>query len=200
MFPVMSEYLEPATKGDFKITHYDLTEERLRISKVRDMMNRRQEFDGQQAGTIVCLHGGGELMMSDTEMERRTNNWFFWNAHGDVLIGGLGLGMVLLGVEAKEKVKSITVIEKHQEIIDLVVPQLPLNGKVKVICGDVFGWYPDKGIAYDTIYFDIWNSISGDNYEEMKTLHRRFARRLNRDNPCCWMSCWRHEEAKKLAK
>jgi len=77
---------------------------------------------------------------------------------------------------------------------------LPLNDKVTIICGDIFKWYPLKGIKYDVIYFDIWNNICGDNYEDMKKLNRRFAKRLNRDNPECWMSSWRHAEHKKLHK
>jgi spermidine synthase len=200
-FPTMSKYLKPMAGKKFKIVHYKLTEEKLKLIKFRDMIHHRNESMGQKPGTIVQLcHKNGKVIMADTEMERRTNKHFLLYANGDVLIGGLGLGMILLAAQAKKEVNSITVVERHQEVIDLVVPQLPLNGKVNVICGDIFEWYPPVSVKYDTMYFDVWDSICGDNYEEMKTLHRRFARRLNRDNPNYYMSCWRHEETKRLYK
>lgn len=196
-FPKMCEYLKPVEGKEFEIVHRELTEEQIKFGKLRDFINARREFDGQEPGTIVQLgnkHGG--LLMTDTEMERLTNISFYEHAQGNVLIGGLGLGMILLAAQAKEKVDSITVVEIHQEVIDLVATQLPLNGKVTIICDDVFVWYPPKGVKYSTIYFDIWNSICDDDYEEMKKLHRRFARRLNRENPDFWMSSWRHAETK----
>jgi len=199
-FPKMCEILEPTKGEEFEITHYELTEGELKFYRLRDLINRRREHLGQKPGTIVQLRNKcGSIMMADSEMERRTNSYFLWEANGDVLIGGLGLGMVLLAVQEKEEVNSVTAVEIHQEIIDLVVPQLPLNGKVTIVHGDIFEWYPPKGVKYDTIYFDIWDNICGDNYEEMKKLHRRFARRLNRDNPNCWMSCWRYKDTKRHA-
>jgi len=198
-FPRMHEILEPRKGKEFEVVHYELTREEIELSQLRDFLNFRREHSRQRPGTIVQLKDKyGEIMMSDTEMERRTNIHFLWEAKGDVLIGGLGLGMTLLAVQAKEEVNSITVIEIHQEIIDLVVPQLPLNGKVSVICGDIFEWYPPQGVKYDTIYFDVWSDVCGDNYEDMKKLHRRFARRLNRENLNCWMSCWRYNDVKRL--
>ena len=70
--------------------------------------------------------------MSNTNMD------FCCNAYGDVLIGGLGIGMIILAIQDKSKVKSITVIEKNQEVIDIIAPQLKFNDKVKIICADVF--------------------------------------------------------------
>lgn len=199
-FPRMYEILEPRKGKEFEIVHYELTEEEVKWAQFRDAVNFRREHYGQKPGTLVHLKNKyGTIMMADSEMEHRTNKPFLWKANGNVLIGGLGLGMILLAVQAKEEVNSVTIVEIHQEIIDLVASQLPLNGKVEVVHGDIFEWYPPKGIKYDTIYFDIWDNICGDNYEEMKKLHRRFARRLNRDNPNCWMSCWRHKETKRDA-
>lgn len=198
-FPKMSEHLKPVEGEKFKIVHHELTQREVDFHKLRDFINARRESDGQEPGTIVQLRNKhGTVMMSDTEMEKRTSRYFLWKANGDVLIGGLGLGMVLLAAQAKEEVDSITVLEIHQEIIDLVVPQLPLNGKVNVICADVFTWWPEKKTTkFDTIYMDIWNSVCSDNYSDMKKLNRRFGRRLNRDNPDCWISSWRYTETKK---
>ncbi len=200
-FPKMYEHLQPVEGKEFRITHHELTEDDIKFHKLRDLINGLRESDGQKPGTIVhLLNKHGTVMMSDTEMERRSNIFFLWEAKGDVLIGGLGLGMIVLAAQAKEIVNSITVVEIHQEVIDLVVPQLPINDKVNVICGDILKWYPPKSIKYDTIYFDIWNDLCSDNYEEMKKLHRRFASRLNRENPNCWMSCWRLDDIKAIVR
>ena len=138
-FAKMSKHLKPIEGKEFKIVHYELTQSMLKHYIFRDIINRRRESKGQEPGTIVQLYDqNNELMMSDTEMERRTNRGFYLYANGDVLVGGLGIGMVLLAVQAKEDVNSVTVVELHQEIIDLVAPQLELNNKVNVICGDIF--------------------------------------------------------------
>lgn len=197
-FPKMNKYLRPVVGKKFEIVHYTLTKENLALLKFRDLINGRRESEGQEPGTVVQLcYKNGAVIMADTEMERRTNRGFYIYANGDVLVGGLGLGMILLAAQAKEEVNSITVVEISQEIIDLAAPQLPLNSKVNVICGDIFTWYPPKGVKYDTIYMDIWNSVCSDNYSDMKRLNRRFGRRLNRENPDCWMSSWRYKETKK---
>jgi len=194
----MSEILEPRQGSKFSIVHYDLSDNEIRFERLRDMIHARRESEGQKPGAVVQLRNEyGSIMMADTEMEKRTNTSFVSRASGDVLIGGLGLGMVLLAVQAKEEVNSVTVIEIEQEIIDLVVPQLPLNVKVTIICGDIFEWYPPKGVLYDVIYFDIWNHICADDYGGMTTLHRRFGKRLNRSNCDCWMSSWRRYDRKE---
>lgn len=197
-WPVMSDILTPSKGDRFEIAVYELTEKQLQLYQVRDLMNRRREHAYQKPGMIMQLRDTAsvEVIMADTEMERRTNQDFVWNANGDVLIGGLGLGIVLLAIQ--EQVQSITVIELHKEIIDLVVPQLPLKDNVTIICDDILTWYPPKDVLYDTIYFDIWNGVCGDNYEDMKRLHRRFARRLNRTNPDHWMNSWRRADVKRL--
>jgi len=197
----MVEILKPVEGKEFSIVYSELTERDLKYYRLRDAINFRREHAGQKPGTIVQLKDKrGTVMMSDTAMERDTNWDIAYRAHGDVLIGGLGLGLVLLAAQAKEEVDSITVVEIQQEIIDLVVPQLPLNEKVTVICGDILKWYPPKGVLYDIIYFDIWSAVCGDNYPVMKTLHRRFARRLRRTNPRCWMGSWRRDETERAAK
>ncbi len=198
-FPLMSTILEPKKGKCFEIRSIELSKEDLEFMQLRDMMSRRREFYGQKPGTyiqLVDLHGA--ILMSDTEMERRTNRAFLMHAHGDILTAGLGLGMILLAAQEKPEVKSITAVELYQEVIDLVAPQLPLNGKTTIICGDIFEWLPEaKEARFDTIYFDIWEAFSADNYEDMKKLNRRFGRRLNRNNPNCWMSSWRHRETKR---
>lgn len=141
------------------------------------------------AGDYVKLYVNGTLMMSDTPMEKRTNTDFIDNAHGDVMIAGLGIGLILHNLEEKVKtgeVTSITVYEKYQDVIDLVSPyykHLPLTVK----CADILEYKPPKDETYDTIYFDIWPTIDTDNLKEIKLLHNRWKFRKRKGG---WMDSW----------
>ncbi len=197
----MNSILKPVKGDRFEIAYYDLTEEALESERFRDIINphRRPEVRGQKAGTIVQLRDTEkqEVVMSDTAMERDTNIDLLYEAHGDVLIGGLGIGLVLLALQKIRRVASITVIELHKELVDLVAPQLPLTDKCNIVIGDVFTWKPPKGTKYNTIYMDIWNNVCGDNYEDMKTLRRRYGKMLDRTDKFSWQECWRRYETKQ---
>lgn len=154
---------------------------------------------GVDPDNYIRLMHDGKLVMSDTDMEKRTNAEFCSKAHGDVLIGGLGIGLIVLAIQDKPEVNSITILECNQDVIDLVATQLPLNNKVKIVNADVFTWKPDKGIRYDTIYMDIWPLISKEIYQkEMRVLKKKFARYLkSKDlNPNRFNKCWAEYYAK----
>ena len=202
LYVPMVPIVKPIKGRRFEIVHHELTEERLQFAKLRDAINshRTPAADGQEAGTIVQLKDndkGGVIVMSDTAMERATNIDLLCEAHGDVLIGGLGLGIVLLALQKMETVTSITVVELHREIVDLVVPQLPLSKKCTIMMGDVFTWEPPIDTKYNTIYMDIWNDLCGDNYDEMKTLRQRYTKLLDNTDRGRWFGCWRYAETKQ---
>jgi spermidine synthase len=132
------------------------------------------------------------------QWKKRTNSRFIWNANGDVFIAGLGIGLIVLAIQDKEEVKSITILEKYPEVIELVGKQLPLNNKVKILQGDVFEYNFPKGTKFDTIYFDIWNYVNSDVYEEMKALKKKYRKykQFTTKNPNVYMACWAEYEAK----
>lgn len=187
MYKNMSEILSPAENGSAKIEKFEIKKD-----------NVRAMLDGICPGNYVRLIHQGNLVMSNTAMEERTNRKFCANSYGDVLIGGLGIGMILLAIQDKEQVRSITVLEKYQEVIDLVAPQLPINSKVHIICADVFEWKPEKGQKFDCIYMDIWNFVNSDVYDEMKLLKRKFGHYLKskQESPHRFNECWAEYEAK----
>lgn len=57
-------------------------------------------YNGIQPGTYARLTDkeAHACIMSNTQMEQVTNREFVKNAHGKVLIGGLGIGMILLAI------------------------------------------------------------------------------------------------------
>lgn len=98
-------------------------------------------------GDYMMLKVNNQLVMSDTNLEKSTNYEVISQATGDVLIAGLGLGMILIPIVKKDSVKSVTVIEKHQDVIDLVWPKLKKYlgkkaEKITIIQSDIFTWKP----------------------------------------------------------
>jgi len=197
-FPRMAAILKPCESEHFAILHFTVTEEEVRMCQMIDRIHGRREYYGFKAGEYVrlCLKPvTDDTMMSDTFMEKMSNYDFVQDAHGDVLIAGLGIGMVLLAVQDLSSVSSVTVVEIEQEVIDLVKQQLPLNQKVSIVQGDIFTF--ETTAKFDTIYFDIWDSICGYNWEGMKKLQRRFRSKLKKGG---WMGCWRKEDCRERAR
>lgn len=137
----------------------------------------------------------GGPVMSDTPDERCSNIDIVRQAEGDVLIGGFGIGMILVPILKKHEVKSVTVIEISDEVPPMVIPYLPNKKKLTVIYADVMEWKPPKGKKWDVIYFDIWDNICSDNLEEIRILHRRFARRKTK-----YMNSWMKERCQRLKR
>jgi len=188
MFCDMYEVLNEGEIGKFKLEKFTITN-----NDIRAML------DGIPRGNYVRLRDNWDVIMSDTPMEKRSNSSFVLNAHGDVFIAGLGIGLIVLAIQDKEEIKSITIIEKYSEIIELVGKQLSLNEKVKIIQGDVFEYEFPKGTKFDTIYFDIWNYVNSDIYEkEMKLLKKKYRKykRSSKENPNVFVKCWAEYKAR----
>ena len=155
-----------------------------------------ESISGIQKEKYARLKINGSCMMSETPMEHRTNYRFILNAYGDILIGGLGIGMIILPIQDSPNVKSITVIEKNLDVIKCIQHQLPFNDKVKIINEDVFDYKPER--KYDCIYMDIWAYVNKDIYEEMKKLKRKYGHYLKpiEESPNRFNYCWCEYEAK----
>ena len=189
MYKNMAEILKDGKNGDFTLSRFTITDNDFYAHYRCGISN----------GTYARLTRFGQTLMSDTDMEKRTNREFVMQAHGDVLIGGLGLGMIILAIQDFPEIKSITVIEKYREVIELVGNQLPLNEKVKIINADVFNWKPEKGKKYNCIYMDIWPYINEDVYKkEMVPLTRKYSRYLvsSSVDPKRFNDCWCKYEAR----
>jgi spermidine synthase len=151
----------------------------------------RAAFHGEtlEQRPLATLFVNGVMMMSDGYEEHRSNSTFVWKAKGKVLIAGLGIGMVLDAILKKKEVDQIVVVEKYQDVIDLVSPYFN-TPKWSWICADIFNWKPAKGEKFDTIYFDIWSDICTNNLKEISTLHQRFKNYKAKEG---WMGSWNCE-------
>ena len=196
-FPNIAEILPEGKKGVAEISHFVVDEDAAKWSRLRSAINGGRE-EPVEPGKYARLSINGGLMMTNTQMEQNSNCRVLHRATGNVLIAGLGIGMILLPILAKPEVKSVTVIEKYQDVIDLTELHLRASAgenakKLCIIQADIFDWKPAKGVKFDTIYFDIWPDISPDNLPEMTRLHRRFS---HYKAPLCWMDSWMRSKTK----
>jgi len=201
-----TEGLESKT---YKIKQSILTETQISMDKTRGMLNGNYwMFAGLKPDFpyITLIKKGEGAMMSDTPMERTTNQDFIDKANGDVLIFGLGLGLVIMPLLKDKAVKSITVIELYQDLIDMVKPILKeqdVDNKLTIVQGDCFEYHKEipKGQLYDCIYGDIWLEISSDNWDEMKDLTRKYTskKRQKRFNPDSFITHWVKDRVQAMA-
>jgi hypothetical protein len=109
-------------------------------------------------GKVVLDDPTAFCIMDTGIFERMTNQRFVNEAFGDVLTFGLGLGFVLLPLLSDPSVKSITVVDNNQDIINKVSGYLKgLDGfkKINIVKGDAYNYYKELGSKkFDYIYFD----------------------------------------------
>lgn len=147
-----------------------------------DMLTRlRAARDGQplNANVYTRLFVNGRLWMTDAEFECITNSRVIDWAEGDVLIAGLGLGLILQPLIDSPKINSITVLEQSADVIALIGPRYK-HPKLTIIETDAHAWMPPKH-AYNLVYFDIWPDVpNSDNREQVTALKKRYRTALKR--------------------
>lgn len=180
MFVKIADIITPCKVGNVEIDIMDYTQRELGF---------RETISGLRKEKYARLRIDGETMMSETPMEHRTNMEFVSKAYGDVLIGGLGIGMIVMAIQDNPQVKSITIVENNENVIE-ACSSLTFNSKVTIINDDVFTYKPER--KFDCIYMDIWFYPNEDAYEEMKTLKRKYGHYLKSAevSPKRFNMCW----------
>ena len=107
-----------------------------------------------------------ELWMSVTPMELESQAPAIAAAHGNVLVGGLGMGVYLYNVMQKSNVKRILVIERDESIIDMLFQNgMKHWGGVywTIVVGDILDTKIESEVSkhgpFDFGYFDIWPNL-----------------------------------------
>jgi len=101
----------------------------------------------------------GSLWMSDTPKEYYMAWELVVRARGDVLVGGLGLGLLVHLLRLRKDIGRITVIEKSSEVVQMVSKYMPSD--VEIICDDFvyqMQILSEKGIKFDTVIADMWKT------------------------------------------
>jgi hypothetical protein len=167
------------------------------IDKINSTQSYAKQFaEHYEAGKehVFLISKTEGTMMSDYPDEKITNQKFIDNAYGDILIFGLGIGLVIFPLLDEENVSSITIVEKDSELPSLVEPiiqRFDSFSKVKIINGDAFTHFDKLDRKYDTIYFDIWSKITNESFEEMDSLHELYKPFLK--NETSYIDSWRYD-------
>jgi hypothetical protein len=132
----------------------------------------------------VLVENGIDNIMQDTSDEYNEHQPLWDNATGDVLIGGLGIGFVNQKLMDNPNVNTITIVEKNQEVIDLVWDSCPKDGTMTLIHDDIETWNPTQ--TFDCAWFDTWTTghpnMTKEEYDEFI---------IGKYTPHCnWIGVW----------
>jgi len=174
--------------GNWAVERFAVSEEDAAFTRIRQAATQGRER-AVPAGAYTRLMLGGEVVMSDTPAEIQDHLEFINRARGRVLVHGLGLGVCLAAALRKPEVDHVTVVEKSSDVLKLVAPHYRAqhNGRLTIIKGDAFCWTPPRGSRWNVVWHDVWNTICGDNLDDMRALKARFRKR------CHWQGCWSEE-------
>ena len=167
---LMNVYPNKIEFGNYVV--YQLLSTNYIDSKVLNFYNYSNDLEQEP---VVCLSNkSNECIMSSNLFERLTNQNFINSAKGDVIIFGLGLGLILFPLLEDEEINSITVIDNSIDIINTIGPIIKnydVNDKLTIINGDVFTYYQQLNDAkFDVAYFDYWNIVDSTIQTDMETL------------------------------
>jgi hypothetical protein len=170
--------LQPAEAGLWKIERFTIG---------LDLQNLRMIRDGRGCcpGEYTRLvHKRRGIMMSDTDAEIMDFLPFVNRVKGNVLVAGLGMGLVVQSLLAKPDITAIVVVEIDPDVIALTGSQIK-DDRLQIIRGDIYKWMPGNGVLFDYAWYDIWDEICGDNAKLMKQIKRRLREHV-RKHQACW--------------
>ncbi len=105
-------------------------------------------------GDHTVLLVDGAFSMTDAPFVLRNYVPFLREARGDVLLTGLGLGCLVRGLLASPRVRSITVLELHRDVLDLVGPH-HRDDRVSLVHADALDWTPPASRRWDCAMLDL---------------------------------------------
>jgi hypothetical protein len=154
--------VKDGTSGTWKLDTFEITADKAMSLALRaEYTGNTDEFI--PPGRYRRLSNGWDVVMSNTPMEIRTCQDFLERATGRVLINGLGLGMVLHAILQKDDVTHVTVIEKEQDVINLVAASFANDPRVEIIHADAMMYCPPAGVTYNACWHDIWPDFATAN-------------------------------------
>jgi len=134
------------------------------------------EIQYPQPVTFHSLKSNKGTLTSDKPVEIYSQYISFQHMHGDVLVGGLGLGMAAEMIRKLPAVDSVTVVEKERDIIRLIGPQL--DSEIEVVQSDLFKFLKNSNRKFDSAYYDIWYRTGESGWSEYLVPLYRASRRL----------------------
>lgn len=181
--------------GDWEVSTFTVSEKDVALHNIGAMFNPGGKTINP--GTYKKLTRNGQIIMSNTQAEISDHLSFIYRAKrngGHILINGLGLGVALVEILKSPTVRRIVIIEKSEDVINLVAPTFQNDPRVTIVHGDAFTWKPSMGERYDIVWHDIFDNICTDNLPLMTKLHRKYGKR------CDWQGSWCKELCQRYAR
>lgn len=213
-FVPMHKILPAKKEGIVEISQFEINTACSEMTKLRALFNPDTRwYEYVSPGKYTRLTINDTLFMTDTGHERFSSLPLLDNARGNVLVSGLGLGMVLIPLLDNPDVETVTIVENNVDVVKAVLTPLAnfiskrygvktRSRNVSVSLGDVWTWNPYKetvkeGMKFDTIFHDIWATFGPELLPEFRKLKRRYRKWLAKDG---WMGCWAEETCRQLRR
>lgn len=125
---------------------------------------------------VTSLRINGVVWMTDCAPYMWSLASFAERASGNVLVAGLGLGLVIHELVKNPNVTHITVVDREPDVIALVALLLPQDSRIEIVESDfdLFVMHDSPSVKRDTIIWDLglWGS-SGEEHNKLKALYIR---------------------------
>ncbi len=158
----LTDWSTPATDypekelGDFRIHHTRYTRGMYEMSGIDGFIF----FRAVKPLTITTLQqfrsGKWHGWMVDDPPHWRAMEIYAEQSKGKVLTTGLGLGLILQAMKGNRNIESITVIERSEEVVQLVEPYLPILPEFTIVLDDFYEFVESDNTQWDTIIVDLW--------------------------------------------
>ena len=110
--------------------------------------------------SYLALTQGNNIWMSLNPNEIETMKPYIAKGKGDILVLGLGMGYVPYMLALKEDVRSVLIVERDKDIINLfkslIWPNFVNKNKIKIVEADAID-YVSKNKGFDYIFADLWH-------------------------------------------
>jgi len=113
--------------------------------------------------------------MVDDPPHWRAMETYAEHVKGNVLVGGLGLGLIIHALVKNPAVTDITVVERSQEVRDMVWPLVPKRSpnlkSIGIVMDDFYQFVNEqRHLHWDAIIADLW--VAKDEGEKIMLLYR----------------------------
>lgn len=143
---------------------------------------------------LYRLYDGNEVIMLNSGIEISNQYTPYVKAHGNVLIGGLGIGLLPKLLCEKENVTKVTSVEFNPDVVELCKVE---HEKAVNLTADFYEYIKTTDLnQFDYIYIDIYtDTTKADNYGEIIIPLRKY---LLENYPTVPFDFWQEDQWKAL--
>ena len=102
--PPMYTVVPEGQSGNYKIEHFDISESEAKLARMRAVISSDSMGTHIKSGRFAKLTINSSIIMSDAGGDRWASREAIYSSTGNVLIAGLGIGMILTVIVPKVEV------------------------------------------------------------------------------------------------